>query len=438
MDSVSAAVPGPQWERADYETGFANDEWAGIRWAYVWVTWSDIEVAPGVYDFTGLDALVVSAHRHGVHLMMQVQTAGDFVVPGPAQMLATGGYRTNSRHPVLPSSAPLNMNGPMEFWRTLARRYMPGGVLAASRRWNDRYGVTYFEVENEPDALPWITGTWSNVPRDYALYVATVKRTLSAVSRDLKIVGPALSTGPDGSGCCGGVSWLDQVLRADRDLEWASDTYRADAAAGRPLIGGGASIDVYSFHDDFYDPSSAYSVDRTRAVRAAIRRRTHVSDPALWETEGGPVTRPGDQVTYARMQAQVTVRLLAAGVRRLNFDASGLRGDSAQSRTTDPSALEARALTTYFPSYRGIAAEHLPGVEAYSWTNPATRLRSVILWAPSGAGESFSVAVPVRTRHAVVVSDDWKSRVVGVRGNAVRVQVQRGDPSPVVIVAETP
>src|SRR5207302_1424053 len=159
MDSVSAALPGPQWMRADYEQAFANDQWAGIRWAYVWVAWSDIEMVPGVYDFSGLDGLVASAHSHGVHLMMQVQTAGDFVIPGPAQLLATGGYRTNSRHPLLPSAAPRDMNGPMAFWRTLVRRYMPGGILARSNGRPDGYGVRFYEVENEPDTFPWITGT---------------------------------------------------------------------------------------------------------------------------------------------------------------------------------------------------------------------------------------------------------------------------------------
>src|SRR5260370_30950257 len=102
MDSIGAAIPGPQWVRDDYEKAFANDEWAGIRWAYDWVTWSDIEVVPGLYDFSGLDGLVSSAHAHGLHLMMQVQTAADFVVPGPAQLLATGRYRTNSHHPLRP------------------------------------------------------------------------------------------------------------------------------------------------------------------------------------------------------------------------------------------------------------------------------------------------------------------------------------------------
>jgi hypothetical protein len=382
--------------------------------------------------------------------MMQVQATGDFAAPGPAQLMATGGYRTNSRHPVLPAAAPKDMEGPMEFWRVLARRYRPNGELSREKGWVDGYGVRYYEVENEPDALPWITGTWSNVPKDYALYVSTVKRTLSSISPDLRVVGPALSTGPDGSGCCSGLTWLDQILRVDRDLQWASDEYRASVNDGQPVIGAGPSIDVYSFHDDFYDAASTYSVDRTRMVREVVHRFAGQSryptppDPVLWETEGGPLTRPGDQITYARAQAQVTIRLINAGVQRLNFDVPSLRDDSPESRETDPVALEARALATYFPSYRGVRSESASlsaaaghAVEAYSWTDPKTNLTSWILWAPNGSGPSFIAPVPVRTRSALLLSHDWSERRVRSADGAVRVELEPGEPSEVVMVVET-
>jgi hypothetical protein len=450
IDSVGAALPGPQWARADYDRGFSNDEWAGIRWAYVWVAWSDIERAPGVYDFAGLDGLVASAHAHRVHLMMQVQTAGDFVLPGPAQLANTGGYRTNSRHPMPPSSAPRDMSGPMEFWRALARHYMPDGDLARARGWSDGYGVRFFEVENEPDSFPWITGTWSTVPKDYALYVSIVKQTLESLSPLLRVVGPAIATGPDSSGCCNGLSWLEQVLRADTGLDWASDDYRAAVAAGRKVLSAGPFIDAFSFHDDFYQAASSYSQERARAVRALVGRYARESDPVVWMTEGAPLVRPGDQVPYARTQAQVTIRLLHAGVGRLNFD-TGMRGDSPSALASDPAALEARAMATYFPSATGIRDESarigsLAGrpVEAYSWTNPRTRLTSLIVWAPdeaagSGAtGPAFDVRLPVKTARAVVVDRDWSTHETTATDGAVAVTLQPADPSGVVIVAERP
>jgi hypothetical protein len=440
----------------DYERAFANDEWAGIRWAYTSVSWSDIEMMPGSYDFSGLDGLVSSAHRHGVNLMFQVQTGGDFVMPGPAQAVATGGYRTNSRRPVMHSSAPRNLQGPMAFWRALARRYMPHGDLAREQRWRDSYAVRYFEVENEPDALPWVTGNWSNVPKDYALYVTLVRRTLRAMSPELRVVGPALSSGPDGTGCCGGLSWLDQILMTPGDLGLASDDYRSAVAAGQPVVGAGPSIDVYSFHDDFYDASSPYSVDRAQAVRATVRRFSQQAryatsaNPKLWMTEGGPPIQP-DDVKSARRQAQVTIRLIANGVTRLNFDVAALRSADASARATNPVALEARAMTELFPSNAGVLVESARlsaaarnAVEAYSSSAPGIGLRSWILWAPdepSGSGvtgPAFTVPVPIRTNHALLIEGDWMRRDVSVHGGAVRVSLQRADPSAVVMVAERP
>src|ERR1044072_272259 len=96
MDSVGAARGGRQWTVNDYARSFANDEAMGVRWAYAWVSWSDIQTAPGYDGWGGLDGLVASAHQHGIQLMLQVQTAGDFVAPGPVQVGGTGGTRRTS------------------------------------------------------------------------------------------------------------------------------------------------------------------------------------------------------------------------------------------------------------------------------------------------------------------------------------------------------
>ena len=159
-------------------------------------------------------------------------------------------------------------------------------------------------------------------------------------------------------------------------------------------------------------------------------------------TEGGPPVQP-DQRRVARQQAKVTIRLIANGVARVNFDVASLRSDDESSRTTNPVALEARALTEFFPSNAGVRPERLArAVEAYSWSDPRTGHRSWILWAPdepSGSGATgpvFTVTVRIRTRHAVIVDRDWTRRRVSVRNGAVRVSLRREDPSDVVIVAE--
>ena len=450
MDSVGAALGGRQWTVNDYTRAFANDEAMGVRWAYVWVSWSDIQTAPGYYGWAGLDSLVAAAHQHGVQLMLQVQTAGDFVAPGPVQLAATGGTRVNSLHPMFPSAAPKRFDGPLAFWRALAIRYRPDGDLARAMRWPD-YGVKWFEIENEPDSLPWPTGNWSTVPKDYALYVAAVKATLRSVSPSLRTVGPALSTGPDSAGCCNGLSWLAQVLGASRDstaMQWASDDYRAAVKGGQAVVGAGPYLDAVSFHDDFYDPATTYGVDRANAVRK-VTTGAGLANPVLWETEGGPVET--NSALYARAQAQETVRLLANGVQRINLDTAGARGDDTRALSTDPIAREVKALTFAFPEAVGVrsrTAELTAGagraVEAYSWTDPATGLTSWIAWAPNYArnsrqvGQPFAVRIPAHTAHARVIGADWTPRDVRVTGGSVDVQLQSGDPSPVTFIVELP
>src|SRR4029077_9366957 len=121
MDNVAPILPDQLalWQTVPYDANFANDKAMGIHWSYVTVVWTDIEQVPGVYNWAPLDSIVESAHSHGIHMMMQVQTGGDFVVPGPAQLIATGGYRTNSLHPVPPPAAPVNMQGELPFWIAL-------------------------------------------------------------------------------------------------------------------------------------------------------------------------------------------------------------------------------------------------------------------------------------------------------------------------------
>lgn len=462
MDSVTPAIPDQLawYQLVPYDSNFANDQAMGIRWAYVTVTWSDIEQVAGQYEWQALDNIVESAHSHGIYLMMQVQTSGDWVEPGPAQLLATGGYRTNSLHPFPPSAAPINMQGVVPFWKAVAARYMPGGKLAESQGWPGGYGVRYFEVENEPDSAAWTTGSWTNVPKDYALYVSIVKAALKSVSPSLKLVAPAIFTGPDGSSCCNGLTWLDQVLSTEIDLQWASDEYRAAVAHGsQPIIGGGPYIDAYSFHDDFYDASSSFSVSRVQAVRSEVVRFASqatyptTSKPMLWMTEGLPLTTlPPDNTADASEMVQVAARFLANGVQRFNFSPlppGPFPTEGLEQIATDPRFLAAKAMTTYFPSNQGVTDESASltasagqPVEGYKWINPSTGLASNILWAPDepsgskASGPEFTVWVPVQASQALVIGSDWSQTVVAATGGAVAVTVHRADPSGTVMVVE--
>src|SRR5439155_23953903 len=123
---------------------------------------------------SGLDAVVESAHAHGLQLIVQVQTTGGWSLPTPAMALATTGFRTNSLHPIPrpTTAAPMNIDAAIPYWRALVGRYRAGGELARTQGWRDGWGVRAYEMENEPDFTPWVNGTWETVTKDYALYVA--------------------------------------------------------------------------------------------------------------------------------------------------------------------------------------------------------------------------------------------------------------------------
>lgn len=467
MDTLVGATPGsacsPQHDNqfGNYLLQLQHDQMTGIHWAYFFITWSDVEQVPGQYDFSCPDMVVEAAHQYQVNLMIQVQTAGDWTVPGPAQTAASGGDRTNTMAPEPPCAAPMNIDASTAFWKAVADRYRPGGSLSAAGGWNDGYGVSYFEVENEPDSLLFVNGDWSTCPKDYALYVSHVRSALNAVDPSLQLVAPALAQ--NDTPCqvntinpCLGIAWLDQVLRTDpASLTWASDQYRAAVTGGQPIVGAGPSVAVYSFHEDNPDVTSTVLSDRPAAIRALLSRYATQAYPTqpqapIWDTEGDLVTRDSNHAAYAWGSAQMAMELLAAGVTRFNFDWGTQEGDSGATLATDPSFLSTKALTAYFPSGHGVSnvsaaftASAGQTVDAYAWTNPTTGLVSRTLWAedePSGSGTSgtpFTVDVPVTTPYAIVVGSDWSQTVVPAHAGSVAVSLQRGDPSPTVMVVET-
>lgn len=461
MPNLTPATPGKAWS-ANYQTFFAHEHQAGLTWAYIFVTWSDIETTPGVFDLSGLDGLVSAAHSAGVHLMVQVQTAGDWVVPGPAQTLAEGGKRINSMNLYPPSAAPRNLDAALPLWRALVSRYSPIGSLATSSGWSDGYGVSHWEVENEPDFFPWVVdgGNWSAVAKDYALHLSHIRAALDAIDPGAQLVAPAISTGPDPSGGTPqGVEFIDSILSTDPStLAFGSDDYRAAVAAGQPIVGAGPSIAVYSFHLDTQDPAVNYAATRSAAIRAAVTSHANqpaypsTSAPVLWSTEGtttGEGASATSSTAFAWSQEQFAMQVLSDGVRKLNWDLGTDGSNSSAAFATEAVGLASKAMTTYFPSPDGVAsigaqltAAARQDVEGYAWTNPTTGLTSRAVWAqdePMGSGSygpTFTVQVPVSTPTALVVNSDWSTTTVAAQGGAIPVQVQRADPSPVVMVIE--
>src|SRR2546423_14045466 len=83
--NVYAQLPGHRpWQKdtGDPRTIMAKEVAAGLHWNYVWVAWSDIEQAQGVYNWGDLDNFVTAAHDSGIELGFQV-TLGHWGLPQP-------------------------------------------------------------------------------------------------------------------------------------------------------------------------------------------------------------------------------------------------------------------------------------------------------------------------------------------------------------------
>jgi len=438
----------------------------GAGAAFVSVTWSDLEVEPGVYDFSYLDSVVTSAHAQRLDLVVMLQTTGEGSVNTPALTVATGGRRINSLHPgpFAVTAAPMSIDASLPVWKAMVSRYHPGGALARESGWKDGWGVTSYVAENEPDFSPWPGGSWALAAKDYALLLSHLRPALKAVDRRVQLVAPELSgVDPDPVGAIpnSSLGWLRAVLSSDPETaQWGSDEYRAALAAGKRPIGAGPYVDVFSYHCDFAAGDPGALARRATEVRTVIRSYAHqktdptTSRPVLWCTEGAATTYDSSQddqkYRFAWAQIQFAAELLGAGVERFNYDLGLQGGDTGATWQADAIRPATKVLTTFFPSGRGVrpvGPQLTKGgkrVEGSQWLDPRTGLAATVLWAENTgvAGASatpFVVRVPVRTDRVLLVNPaDWSRKVVRAVGGAVSVTLQSGDPSAPWFVAELP
>lgn len=448
VGSIAPQLPNAfrTWENptADNLAALRKQREAGLHYVYTWLAWSDIERAEGVYRWNELDQFVRDAHDAGVLLVLQVQV-GAWGNPQPFAPPT----RLNGRHP-FPGAPPADLDRLRRFWFELVTRYKPGGTLATLEGW-DSYGVRIWEVENEPDNIPW-WGTWDRMPKDYAEYLSVIHPTIKSADPEAVVAAPALSQQDANNpspvnGRLGGLPWLDEVLSpGSATSEWASDQYRSGAV--HPS--GGPFVDVYSFHRDTAPVHDSTVVDRIADLRGVIDKYTTSpsyptrANAPLFFSEGGALQYSSNSVKHGRAQMQLMAILLAEGVERMLME-SGPDPNGDWPNTGMFKAIN--AMTTYFPRAGEVAAAHEAvdpsRARTYVRTDARTGLRTYILWANdlrpgSSPGIPFEVEVPVRTTTAEVVEADWQPvKTVDTSSGAVRLTLVPDDPSPVFIVRET-
>jgi hypothetical protein len=116
----------------------------------------------------------------------------------------------------------------------LADRYRPGGTLAQSQGWGERYGVRAWELDNEPEGY---FTCWKGQAADYAEFVTRASCRIRASDPQAVIVAPAMGSGKQG------LQWLSEAL--DSSLSTGSTVFRQNGKA----YSLGPQVNVVSFHN---------------------------------------------------------------------------------------------------------------------------------------------------------------------------------------------
>ena len=126
-----------QWDRI---------AWFGLGWVRGDVPWWAVHRAPGVFEWSRFDGMVLGAKERGLEVLALLEGTPPWVVG----LEGVGGWAASAVPPA----------GPWEEFVTEAvRRYRPGGVLAQQQGWPEGVGVRYWEVGNEPDLRTFWKGT---------------------------------------------------------------------------------------------------------------------------------------------------------------------------------------------------------------------------------------------------------------------------------------
>jgi hypothetical protein len=452
--NLYAQVPGTRpWQNPQgNEKQDTQIQQAGLHWKYAWLAWSDIEIAPGTYQWDQLDTFVESAHDHGINLILQVMVGawGDPIPWAPPD-------RPNSVNPGV-TPLPVDLAPLRAFWTAMVHRYKPGGTLATAQHWID-YGVRVYEIENEPDNAPY-WGTWGKVPLDYAEYLSVLTPAARAEYPDVVINAGALSQ-QDASGN-NGLGWLDRILGpGSATTPWATDTYRA--AATHPAAG--PYLNAISWHRDTSNSGDGSIPLRINQLKAIIAKHTAdkqaddpvAADTPLYFSEGGPLQYASDYNKYGWSEAALLAELLGGGVQRMVVSFSAQT--NADDWSSTPVYKLSHAFSRLFPSAGNVeeatALDH-PDARGYVRTDPVTGLHTWIVWAkyatgssplppninppvnpaPPAPGPDFVVHLPIGTAKAEVISPDWSSTQVDVTGGQLPITLHSEESSPMFIVAE--
>lgn len=196
-----------------------------------YANWTNLEPAPGRWEFAGLDKMVGEAQEHGVNVLIPLAMPPRWASARPEEK---GAYGPGS------SAEPARIEDWRNYVRTVVTRY--------------KGKVAEYQVWNEPSDKGFFTGQVDQL----------VALTCEAF-RIVKAIDPAIRVVSGGSAGGGGhVRYLDQFLKS----------------------GGAACIDVVAHHFYGFRLAPEGVVPIIREVRE-VMRKNGVGHMPLWNTETG-------------------------------------------------------------------------------------------------------------------------------------------------------
>ena len=369
---------------ADGPIGWPQGPVGSVRMWDNQVSWREVEIAPGIFDWTRIDAQMAKARANGASVLLVLGQTPLFHSTRPT---APGAYGPGAS--AMPTQAA---------WV----RY----VQETARRNLDVWGhVAQFQVWNEAN----VVGYWTGTAKQMATLTAWTRAALRAVDPTARLVAPAL------------------VTRLGSQRAWIKAFY-SQSVAGKNVS---AYVDALSFQ--LY-PMSGSAPEASMTLLAAVRAilaRYKVVKP-IWNTEvnyglvGGPVSGAAARPISSDRQVGNVMRTFVLNasnrVSRVYWYSWDLLGMSntplvqADQITLTPAGQAFATTRGWLLGARPVGCSRTRA-NTYTCTfTTATQTRRIV-WNPS---RSVTVTAPVRTSSVTT----WSSAVRSARaGTKVRVGV---------------
>ncbi len=264
-------------DQLQYRNGMATGA-SFNRWP---MYWHSIELSQGTFDWSRVDPIVNNDLSHGLNINAILLGTPSFYstdpIPddddmrpdrrGPFSMSAIQaatpiGLYSSVFSDGSDSPGPGKQINPTNAWAryvfNAVNRYRPGGVLAQARNWPRDWGISHWEMWNEPD-LSWF---WDSSLEDYARLLKVGYLAAKQADPEAQVLFGALANN---------FEWLTYY---DEVLDLYDEDSRAPAA--------GYYHDILATHSYFYAWQSWYHVFRASNTMAG-----HGLEKPIWLNESG-------------------------------------------------------------------------------------------------------------------------------------------------------